>query len=354
MSSNLLASRSMASVSLLVLIIFSYSFSLSTSILREYLNPLLALFPDPNSQYNWPPKDPSRPKRQRNFKFQLPDQAFTYGDGASESLNPNLKSSNSSRRRAESNHPTNGDSDYLPGSVLRRRAGGDQSGMERSQVSPYHPDFIREDDEESDEEKNGGVDVGCIPPASARRGLLADDHQSLENRASSSEKREFFPSLWKDDDGSDRSFISGGSGSEEIDDEDDDDDLPLAVNGQVRVRRGSEGYEVKPRAFNLEFEREEEFHRHEDQRRLQELGFGERLDQEGGDRDLNQEEQSWRRSEMERERRELAGGVVLPSELMRRREGERHSGGDGLRPPLESRRISAASSVNTSGDWGDE
>lgn len=198
--------------------------------------------------------------------------------------------------------------------------------MERSQVSPYHPDFIREDDEESDEEKNGGVDVGCIPPASARRGLLADDHQSLENRASSSEKREFFPSLWKDDDGSDRSFISGGSGSEEIDDEDDDDDLPLAVNGQVRVRRGSEGYEVKPRAFNLEFEREEEFHRHEDQRRLQELGFGERLDQEGGDRDLNQEEQSWRRSEMERERRELAGGVVLPSELMRRREGERHSG----------------------------
>lgn len=87
------------------------------------------------------------------------------------------------------------------------------------------------------------------------------------------------------------------------------------------------------------------------------------------------EEQSWRRTELERERRELltqggivddkerrqiiGGGrnsVVLPSEMMRRRQQENLEGiAAGLRPPLEnSRRPSAASSVNTSGDWGDE
>lgn len=266
--------------------------------------------------------------------------------------------------------------------------------LQAHQVSPYHPDFNREQDEgdlEEDEEEIGGVDVGCVPPLGAQRGLLTSDHQV--NETGNQGKRETFPSLWKDEDEeNNRSFISGGSDSEEIDqDEDEDDDLPLARNGQVRVRRGSEGYEVKPRSFNLEYQVEEESllerkRREEeerenylrDQERLQRLGFGvgEHLDEEERrSRDMILEEQSWRRTELERERRELltqggivddkergqilGGGrnsVILPSEMMRRRQQENLEGAaTGLRPPLDSsRRPSAASSVNTSGDWGDE
>lgn len=142
---------------------------------------------DPISQLSWPPRDEySSIEKERARRLREETQqgdGFTYSSG----LNPELVRKHQDQRGGSNNW---------------------------SSLPPYHPDY---EPPEADEEFDYGGEV------------VVPDHHSLYNSR-----------VYTGDDG---------------EDEDDDEDIPLGIkygyaapnHGQsVHVRRGSEGYEVRP------------------------------------------------------------------------------------------------------------
>lgn len=160
------------------------------ALLLTIFSPPLSRDADPSAQYDWPPRDPyssqeralSRAARQRARARLAASEPFTAGGGTL--LNP------SSPSLAQED------------STLRQR----RSRPKRTNVSPYHDAF-----EPAAEDDGQGEGAGAY---------------SEESMSSPSSR----------------------SGSGESDE--DDEDVPLGqlvVRGVgVRVRRGSEGYEVRP------------------------------------------------------------------------------------------------------------
>ena len=161
------------------------------------LSPPLALADD-IEQYSWPPKDPLREGRETR-KARLPgSDPFTYGNNT---FNPALKPGNSATLRAAHTvraHP------------------------------PWHPDFDKRDDDDGEQEEDAaqaaGVDTGetCIPP-----GMVSAA-----------------PDFRAQDDGEHSSSCS----------EDEEDERTMT---RSRVRRGSEGYEVRPKRFDVAYAAQE-------------------------------------------------------------------------------------------------
>ncbi|PWN41783.1 hypothetical protein IE81DRAFT_154034 [Ceraceosorus guamensis] len=105
--------------------------------------------------------------------------------------------------------------------------------LQRSALPPYHPDYeppgLSEEVEyiNTDAEAAGMTEAGCLP-SGAEHG---------------SRRKETFPQMWADDDESEESVTESGSEySQEVD-----------MFSRSRVRRGSEGYEVRPKRFDLTF-----------------------------------------------------------------------------------------------------
>ncbi|KAL7424244.1 Palmitoyltransferase [Cryptotrichosporon argae] len=160
----------------------------------------------PGAQYAWPPADPTRlpnPVRPRHAS------AFVYGDG----LNPALEPSS-----------------------MRRRSNPDQRG-ERGDVWP------------------GQHEHGLAPDVERQVGWAHTHDAGYSSSERSSSSPEPYLSDYDDDewDGPHRRRKAGKGGQpggqqeeDDNDNDDNDDDVPLA-HLPTRVRRGSEGYEVRSR-----------------------------------------------------------------------------------------------------------
>ncbi|KAG0143977.1 hypothetical protein CROQUDRAFT_660498 [Cronartium quercuum f. sp. fusiforme G11] len=169
---------------------------------------------DPLEQYLWPPRDlfTRRTQQAQRRRSDWPTKPFTYGD----SINPNLIATSSivfPSGLSEPAHP-------------RRRL-----------VSPYHPHY------RNDEEDNG-VRFGLSDSDElSDSATIANGHRPDPNRESGEDEDEPLGKLlarrrsqWTADTNtysSDRTSLPAGP-----------DRFPLPT--KARVRRGSEGYEVKP------------------------------------------------------------------------------------------------------------
>lgn len=167
-------------------------------------------------QYDWPPRDPNRTERAQR----VPDATgspFTYGN---ESLNPALV-------------PSKG------GSTLRKR--------NVARTPPWHPDYAGNEEEHADEAASdtaaeAGVDTGqsCAPPLEA---VMPGNKKT--------------PVGWANTWQAEVHDESGGSTSES-DGEGGAQGLDTQRWTRSRVRRGSEGYEVRPKRFDMAFVEEVE------------------------------------------------------------------------------------------------
>ncbi|PWN32432.1 zf-DHHC-domain-containing protein [Meira miltonrushii] len=169
---------------------------------------------DEIQQFFWPPKDPEHltQTRKRSRKADTSGDPFTYGNGG---FNPALKPSNALRQR--------------------------------SKVPPWHPDYEKEEEEdEQDSAQQAGVDLtdGCLPNPTN-----------------------------EETDSSAFAFMDGAEYDrrqmEEMQSDNESDEEGQAITSaheytQTRVRRGSEGYEVRPKRYDVAYayEAEEEEQRH--------------------------------------------------------------------------------------------
>jgi len=158
----------------------------------------LRRFAEPREQLFWPPRDEFVKARPRRKPARPTGSPFTYGSG----LNPSLT--------GQSTEPS-------PLTNLRRRAASkrDRAGSDASSRSTSSSPSIllsdyedRQGEEEDDEDD---VPLGTLAARRRRESRVTDD----------------------DDE----------KGSEEESEEDED----LDPNRSVRIRRGSEGYEIRPR-----------------------------------------------------------------------------------------------------------
>lgn len=193
---------------------------------------------DPRDAFIWPPKDPSRSRKLRAHQpgtaFQLSQTPFTYGDG----FNPALQPTNGMRRRAAAG-------------ALEGAEEGEQTVREtyadplaRSAVPPWHPDFKHAEAERFTQGATSGSDDGAPINTDAEAAGLTDDASCVPPAARRA--RETFPALWADTSSASSLGSEGGSES------------GSSVGGtRTRVRRGSEGFEVRPKRFDFAFAREE-------------------------------------------------------------------------------------------------
>lgn len=148
-------------------------------------------------QYLWPPKDPTRESRDEGKMVKLSRNGpFTYGNNG---FNPALRPNNTA------------------------------SSIKASALPPWHPDYGKPDEEDLEEEEEdaaqeSGVDTGetCLPPG------MASGSSGIRKR------------IEKVIDGNDQAAT---------DDEEGETSAPLSS----LVRRGSEGYEVRPRQYDLAY-----------------------------------------------------------------------------------------------------
>lgn len=219
-------------------------------------------------------------------RFRLPESGpFTYGgDG----FNPALVPSNSAaRQRADGDGDVNG----IPNAPTLRKRGSSNSasptrgpppglhyddGEGWSKQSPYRArrsgdgdgdDGEGEEEEEiSSAEEAGVVDGGCMPPGLRRSKKDAtekrkrtskrpnsdfeeEEHELLAAREARkwgqtpSNNNETFPRLWAEED-------SASEDSDVSTSDVDDEQQPPAAALRSRIRRGSEGYEVRPMMYD--------------------------------------------------------------------------------------------------------
>lgn len=242
-------------------------------------------------QYYWPPKDPSRETREKKRKAAKLSSSgpFTYGNNG---FNPSLVPSNSLRaRRQVITHP------------------------------PWHPDFDKaqeeEDEEDIDAAQASGVDRGdsCVPP-----GTIPGSGSAYLEEAE-----------------------SGSSSSNSSDEEETQKTLTKS-----RVRRGSEGYEVRPKRYEVAYAAWEDHGKDgdpaddydDDDDEKNHYGFDEYDDEDEQDNEWDwqrqQEEEDKLRMMLEEEMRttglvtshdpppdwqveDESSSILLPSQVMRRR-----------------------------------
>lgn len=158
-----------------------------------------------------------------------------------------------------------------------------EGGGESSRLPPYHPDYGRHRSDSmgsdgssqasSTAEDAGVVDAGCIPPTlphlgtsrqqrkrSAEEVEEPEEHELLDRQDRKrwiAGPREFFPRLFAEESASEDDDSIGGSEGDSDESEEDED---AATSGQrrqnlrTRVRRGSEGYEVRPMTFDYAYQ----------------------------------------------------------------------------------------------------
>lgn len=206
--------------------------------------PLSACYTDEGAQYRWPPKDPAKSSSSPYsthgwradgseapalFAGATPPGAagaspFTYGGGG---FNPRLQPTNSAtlRRRGTAG--------------ITARVGGDDEG-EDSSVST-----------DSDDDGEGEVAIGqglsqFVEPSAAdlARANGYTSYDGYEQYGQYEQERDYAAEhslAAHHDDGADEDY-----GDEAIHDDEEEDDEGAT---RVRIRRGSEGYEVRPRAW---------------------------------------------------------------------------------------------------------
>lgn len=179
-------------------------------------------------QFTWPPQDPSRCPPPKTLPYSRDSgnrSAFTFG---SEQLNPNLVPSSAARRRAGKQSP----------------AANDQSTDAPEFPEEYHP--------------------GPLPPSISGRPPKpeADGHDGYSSGEDRRREDKMVDSDWEDDDDdglagetdSPQQYLSDYDDSNDghLDQSslqnsaDDDEEFGPAAARRVRVRRGSEGYEIAP------------------------------------------------------------------------------------------------------------
>lgn len=201
---------------------------------------------DEIQQFFWPPKDPEHLTQTQKRTRRRPDKngdPFTYGNN---DFNPALRPSNTLRQR--------------------------------SKVPPWHPDYEKEEQEEDEDENDSaqqaGVDMtdGCLP----------------KNTNDEGESSAF-------------AFMDGAEYDRrqmeqmQSDESDEDDQAITSAHRyrQTRVRRGSEGYEVKPKRYDVAYAYEAE----EEEEQRQRLEW--ENDSEGSEgvqligQDGEQDERNW-------------------------------------------------------------
>ncbi|PWN98619.1 hypothetical protein FA09DRAFT_271405 [Tilletiopsis washingtonensis] len=185
---------------------------------------------DYRDAFAWPPRDPTKQKRMKAHEpgtaFQLAEKSpFTYGD----SLNPALRPTNGLRRRATG--AGNGEENASQRNTFA--ANPDEDPMVHDAAPPWHPasHSASHDSDvpiDTDAEAAGLTEPGCIPPTARSR------------------PKETFATLWANSSGSSIGSEGGSEGGS-------------SQGGAVsRVRRGSEGYEVRPKRFDIAFARDED------------------------------------------------------------------------------------------------
>ncbi|UZJ53767.1 hypothetical protein CBS101457_003087 [Exobasidium rhododendri] len=231
---------------------------------------------DEREQYYWPPRDPSQAAREKKKKkksrrapFSSHDP-FTYGNNG---FNPALRPTNSTSRQA--------------------------IGLTSSAFPPWHPDFRREADhddemEEEEEEEDAaqaaGVDTNdsCLPPGTT---IAGGTSSQLINRQ-----------RWK-----------GANDTDSQSSSDEEEEETANTMTASRVRRGSEGYEVRPKRYDVAYAVQEEPDYYDDDDRYDEeadqLGF----DDYDDDEEQDAKQWDWQRRQLEEEKLR----VMLEEEMKR-------------------------------------
>ncbi|KDN53573.1 hypothetical protein K437DRAFT_2555 [Tilletiaria anomala UBC 951] len=227
---------------------------------------------EPHKQYDWPPKDPLKTlehdyMRQKAGRREY-EAAVTGGQNGWHGL-----SSSGSKQRAESMHqrrqrvhdvgggelPTAHDAEQIEPELEGARSSAlqcpSQSHHYNYSVSPWHPDFgLHRDDYDADEGR--------------RSSDTSTDEDGEDEDADLGEENER-QSLWPSMEGSraprpyPTSAFPIGEPTGDSDSSSERDGLSahgdecLADGMRSRVRRGSEGYEVQPKQFDLAYEYEQ-------------------------------------------------------------------------------------------------
>jgi hypothetical protein len=222
---------------------------------------------DEREQYHWPPKDPLQAAREKKRKAKgrrgapLSDSnPFTYGNNG---FNPALKPGNSASR------------------------GG--NGVTSSSVPPWHPNFGKDqvdDDigaggEEEDAAQAAGVDTGdsCLPP-----NTLTNGH------------------------GSSQPFQRQKWAAEETDSDsssDEEEEETAKTMTASRVRRGSEGYEVRPKRYDVAYAVQDEpdyYDDHDNDDYYDDDEGNQHGFDDYGDEERDTKEWDWRRRQYEEEK----------------------------------------------------
>jgi hypothetical protein len=234
-------------------------------------------------QYYWPPKDPQRSARQKKKRALPSSGPFTYGNNG---FNPALKPSNST---------------LPPANVLIT-----------SSLPPWHPDFKEEEGLESDEEdaaQAAGVDKSdtCIPPGKlSGNGPAPPPLIDMQRWAIEEES--------------------------ESESEEDEQENEMTMT-RSRVRRGSEGYEVRPKRYDVAYaaqEWQESHHQNEDyddeQEEADRLGYD-----DYDDDDEEEKEWSWQKRQEEEEKLR----VMLEEEMRRTKVTVNHDPPADWQAPME-------------------
>lgn len=250
---------------------------------------------DHREQFFWPPRDPARPQGRSNAGERRRQQqlredaasAFTYGEGG---FNPALRPSNAAKAAASMENGQGEEATGRPASLRKRASPGPvgpvDDGAIWSSVPPYHPDYGRfharrfsssssaSSGSSSAAEEAGVVNAGCIPPGTipgsgvrpgearpnpnrARRRAGDDassdmeEHELLdaaERRRWGAHSGETFPRLFAENEDDSASDLGSEGYGDEGDSSDDQEDQRRQLHS--RVRRGSEGYEVRPMMYD--------------------------------------------------------------------------------------------------------
>ncbi|GAA5868652.1 hypothetical protein JCM8547_003769 [Rhodosporidiobolus lusitaniae] len=178
-------------------------------------------------QLTWPPRDDHVPQRRRKPRPPPPDAAFTYGSGLDPSLRPSASSTTTTRRRNR------------PAAAAR---------------APW-----QEDDRESDEEQYRAWAARPAEEAEQEKQPYGEDEDDVPLGTLAARQRAVClggdPGVVEEDEEIDRlpaphssalshPFPTSSSATAESYKEVDDDLDPYRT---VRIRRGSEGYEIRPR-----------------------------------------------------------------------------------------------------------
>lgn len=167
----------------------------------------------PAQQLEWPPRDEFVPTRRRRARRSLAAQSpFTYGDGLNPALATNPTTVES--RTAESAH--------RPDAAMRRRRPVERDPAEEDSASSY--DSTTTPGSSSDEDDGGALSVDHDEDDDVPLGQLA------ARRARTA-----------------AAHVGMGACVEDVDMDEAVGDDDLAPERSVRIRRGSEGYEIRPR-----------------------------------------------------------------------------------------------------------